>query len=228
MTEQNREIAIAERIRTSSVYSTGVSRLIATEDPMFENNDFSEQPKIQTVGVLPIRRPAEYHQELKANDPAIRAMTDFTSKFAITVAPDRQIDAALADMARLSVRAMLVVRADCVIGLITSYDIEGPRAARFAERLPLTRRADIRVGDIMTEWEDLPSLDWQTVQTARISDLLEIFAGIGVRHLLVVESDERGAEVVRGLISRSRIERQLHQTQPAPHIAADAARRTNQ
>ncbi len=194
---------------------------------MFKNNDFSEQPKNHTVGVLPIRRPAEYYQELKSNDPAVHAMTDFTSKFAITVAPDRQIDAALADMARLSVRAMLVVRADCVIGLITSYDIEGPRAARFAERLHVTRREDITVGDIMTEWEDLPSLDWRTVQTARISDLLEIFAGIGVMHLLVVESDERGAEVVRGLISRSRIERQLHGTELVPRIGGDAARRTN-
>jgi CBS domain-containing protein len=174
------------------------------------NNDFSEQPKIHAAGVLPVRRPAEYSQELKSNDPAQRAMTDFTSKFAITVAPDRQIDSALADMKRLSVRAMLVVRADSVVGFITSYDIEGPRAARFAERPDVGRREHIKVGDIMTEWEDLSSVDWHMVQTARISDILEIFEGIGVMHLVVVESDERGAEVVRGLISRSRIERQLH------------------
>ncbi len=184
---------------------------------MFINNDFSEQQRIQTVGVLPTRRPAEYQQELKAYDPAMHGMTDFTSKFAITVAPDRQIDAALADMVRLSVRAMLVVRAESVIGLITSYDIEGPRAARFAERPQATRREDITVGDIMTEWEDLPTLDWR----------IEIFAGVGVMHLLVVESDERGAEVVRGLISRSRIERQLHDAEFLPGIAGDTIRRTN-
>jgi CBS domain-containing protein len=177
---------------------------------MFVNNDFSEQPEEIHTGVLPIRRPAEYHQELESYDPACHAMTDFTSKFAITVAPDRQIDAALADMVRLGVRAMLVARDEAVIGLITSYDIEGPRPVRLGERLQGTRREDITVGDIMTEWEDLPAVDWQTVQTARISDLLEIFEGIGVTHLLVVESDERGAEVVRGLISRSRIERRLH------------------
>jgi CBS domain-containing protein len=177
---------------------------------MFMHNDLSEEPKIHTVGVLPTRRPAESHQEMKSNDPAVHAMTDFTSKLAITVAADRQIDAALADMVRLGVRAMLVMRANSVIGLITSYDIEGPRPARFAERPQATRREAITVSDIMTEWEDLPTLDWHTVQTARISDLLEIFAGIGVMHLLVVESNERGAEVVRGLISRSRIGRQLH------------------
>src|SRR4030081_636469 len=88
--------ADTERIPSSSVYPTGASRLIATEHPMFPNNDFSEEPKIHSVGVLPTRRPAEFYQELKSNDPAMHAMTDFTSKFAITVAADRQIDAALA------------------------------------------------------------------------------------------------------------------------------------
>jgi CBS domain-containing protein len=190
---------------------------------MFMNNDFSEQPKIHAAGVLPIRRPAEYSRELKSNDPAYRAMTDFTSKFAITVAPDRQIDSALTDMKRLSVRAMLVVRADSVIGLITSYDIEGPRAARLAERPDVSHRENIRVADVMTEWEDLSSVDWHTVQTARISDILEIFEGIGVMHLVVVESDERGAEVVRGLMSRSRIERQLHGGQLPRPMARSAA-----
>jgi CBS domain-containing protein len=188
---------------------------------MFMNNDCSEQPKIQTVGVLPMRRPAEY-QELRSSDRALHAMTDFTSKIAITVAPDRQIDAALTDMVRLSVRAMLVLRGDSVIGLITSYDIEGPRPLRFAER-PGMRREDIKVGDIMTEWDDLPTLDWHTVQTARISDIWEILEGVGVMHLLVVESDERGAEVVRGLISRSRVERHLHGEQFPPPIAGDGS-----
>jgi len=192
---------------------------------MFVNNDFSEQPKIQTTGVLPMRRPAEY-QELRSRDQALHAMTDFTNKIAITVVPDRQIDAALTDMVRLGVRAMLVLRGDSVIGLITSYDIEGPRPLRFAERSDLRRREDIKVGDIMTEWDDLPTLDWHTVQTTRISDVLEIFEGVGVMHLLVVESNERGAEVVRGLISRSRIERHLHAAQLPPPVAGDAAHRT--
>ena len=193
---------------------------------MFSNNDFSEEPKIHTVGVLPMRQPAE-HQDLKPNDPALHAMTDFTRKIAITVAPETQIDAALADMVRLSVRAMLVVRADSVIGLVTSYDIERTHTVRFAEPPHVRRREDIRVGDIMTKWEDLPTLDWHTVQTARVADLLEIFAGIGVMHLLVVESDENGAEVLRGLISRSRIERQLHGAQ-LPLVGGTSTQRSDQ
>jgi hypothetical protein len=151
----------AERIRSASVYSTGAFSLIATEDPMFMNNDFSEQPRIHAVGVLPTRRPAEFQRELKSNDPAVHAMTDFTSKFAITVAPERQIDAALTDMMRLGVRSMLVMRADSVIGLITSYD------------------------------------------------------------------DERGTDVLRGLISRSRIERQLQVSEFLPRVARGPLHRNN-
>ena len=191
------------------------------------NNDFSDGPKIHTAGVLPIRQPAE-QQELKPRDPALHAMTDFRSKIAITVAPDRQIDEALADMVRFSVRAMLVVRAESVIGLVTSYDIEGAESVQFAERPHVRRREDVRVCDIMTKWQDLPTVDWHTVETARISDLLEIFAGVGVMHLLVVETDAQGEEVVRGLISRSRIERQLHGREHLPLVAAKSRRRTNQ
>jgi len=195
---------------------------------MFMNNDFSEQSKMHSVGVLPIRRPAEHRQELKPGDSALHAMTDFTSQIAITVAPDRQIDAALADMVRMGVRALLVVRADDVTGLITSYDIEGPRVTRFAQRPGVTRREDITVADIMTEWNDLPTLDWSTVQTARVADLLEIFEGVGVMHLLVVENDGRGAEVVRGLISRSRIQRQLHYAPTLAGIGGDAILQASQ
>jgi CBS domain-containing protein len=194
---------------------------------MFTNNDFSEHPKVHAAGVLPVRRPVECYQELKLQDSAVHAMTDFTSKIAITVAPERPIDAALADMIRLGVRALLVVQVQDVIGLITSYDIEGPRAEGFAQRSAAARSAEIRVGDIMTEWEDLPTLDWHTVQTAKIADLLEIFCGVGVMHLLVVESDAGGAEVVRGLISRSRIERQLRGSEIMPRVAGDAMRRSN-
>ena len=180
------------------------------------NNDFSDEPAIQTAGVLPMRRPAVSHPALKSNDPALRVLTDFTSTLAITVPPDRQIDGALADMVQRGVRAMLVVEADRVLGLVTSYDIEGTRSVRFSTPPYLRRREDIRVSDIMTAWKDLNTVDWHTVETARISDLLEIFEGIGVMHLLVVENDACGAEVVRGLVSRSRIERQLRGAKTSP------------
>jgi DeoR family transcriptional regulator, catabolite repression regulator len=175
------------------------------------NNDSSEQPRIQASGVLPMRRPIEY-PDLRPKDPALHGMTDFTHKVPISVAPERPIDEALADMMRFGVRSLLVISGDSVVGLITSYDIEGTRPGRFSQRSNITRREYIRVGDIMTEWDDLPTVAWSTMQSARIADLLEIFRGVGVMHLLVVEGEGGGATVVRGLVSRARIERRLDGT----------------
>ena len=185
------------------------------------DSETSEHPTLQSAGVLPMRRPSESTQQLRLGDPALRSMTDFTSKFAITIAPDRRIDAALEEMIKLGVRSMLVVRGGGVIGLITSYDIEGPRSLKFTASEEL-RREDVRVKDIMIHWQDLPTLDWHTVQTAKIADLLEIFDGVGVMHLVVVQTDERGAEVVRGLISRSRIERELQASEFVPRAARNS------
>src|ERR1700692_469015 len=121
---------------------------------MFMNSDLSEQPRIQAAGVLPMRRPTEY-PDLKLRDPAVHGMTDFMHKFPISVAPERPIDEALADMMRFGVRALLVISGENVVGLITSYDIEGARPLEFSQRSNITRREYIRVGDIMTECADL-------------------------------------------------------------------------
>ncbi|MDB6085211.1 MAG: domain containing rane protein [Gammaproteobacteria bacterium] len=174
------------------------------------NSDLSEQSGMPASGILPMRRPAEY-PDLKLKDPAVNAMTDFMHKFPISVAPERPIDEALADMMRFGIRALLVISGESVVGLITSYDIEGIRPVKFSQRSNITRREYIRVGDIMTEWEDLPTVDWSTIQSARISDLLEIFHGVSLMHLLVVEGEHAGGPtVVRGLISRARIDRRLN------------------
>lgn len=185
---------------------------------MLMNNDFSDGPRIPASGVLPMRRPTAY-PDLKPKDPALRAMTDFMHKCPISVTPERRIDDALTDMIRFGVRALLVVSGRQVVGLITSYDIEGARPLNFLQRSNITRREYIRVGDIMTGWEGLPTVDWTTMQSARISDLLEIFEGVGLMHLLVVEGEHGGSTIVRGLISRAQIERRLKFTDGMPNHA---------
>src|SRR5487761_1913324 len=80
--------------------------------------------KIDGIGVLP-QREATDEQALDDGDPAVLAITDFTREHPITVEEDRQIDAALEDMIRFGVRALLVVRERRIVGLLTSYDIQG-------------------------------------------------------------------------------------------------------
>ena len=160
-------------------------------------------------GVLP-RRSVLDGQFLDPGDPAIHAITDFTREHPATVDEDRQIDAALEDMIRLGVRALLVVRNQRIVGLVTSYDIQGERPLQFLQTSNYSRHQDIRVGHIMTPWDHLLSLDWESLQSARAGDLLHVLEDAGLTHLLVIErAAKNGAPIVRAMVSRARLTRQL-------------------
>jgi len=159
-------------------------------------------------GVLP-QRTVRDGRAIGHADPAVLAITDFTHEAPITVDEDRQIDAALEDMVRFGVRALLVVRDRRIVGLITSYDIQGERPLQFLQNSNYEHHRDVRVGHIMTPWNDLLAIDWKDVQAARAGDLLDTLRRVGRSHLLVVERPSASRSVVRGLASRSRLERQV-------------------
>jgi CBS domain-containing protein len=156
---------------------------------------------------------------VKLSDPAVHVMTDFRREPPITVAEDHAIDEALRDMIRFGVRALLVVRGEVVSGLITSYDIQGERPLQFLQRSTFTRHEEIQVGHIMTPWTEVPLLEWAAVELASISDILEIFQATGATHLVVVETAADRSMSVRGLISRTQLERQLGPRQESRVIA---------
>jgi CBS domain-containing protein len=161
------------------------------------------------VGVLP-RRSVSDGQFLEPSDPAIHAVTDFTREHPASIDEDRQIDDALADMVRLGVRALLVVRDQRVVGVITSYDIQGERPLQFLQSSTYTHHRDIRVGHIMTPWDKLLAVEWEHLQSARAGDLLHVLEEAGVTHLLVVDAAKKNeAPIVRALVSRARLTRQL-------------------
>src|SRR3984885_8559605 len=160
-------------------------------------------------GVLP-RRSVSDGQFLDPSDPAIHAITDFTREHPVTVDEDREIDAALEDMIRLGVRALLVVREQRIVGLITSYDIQGERPLQFLQTSNYTRHQDIRVGHIMTPWADLLAVDWESILSARAGDLPHVVGEAEMTHLLVIERGKKNASpTVRGLVSRARLARQM-------------------
>lgn len=160
-------------------------------------------------GVLP-RRSVSDGQLLDPGDPAIYAITDFTREHPVTVDEERQIDAALDDMIRLGVRALLVVRDQRIVGLITSYDIQGERPLQFLQASTYNRHQDIRVGHIMTPWHKLLAVDWDSIQAACAGDLLHVLEEAEMTHLLVIERNKKSASpIVRALVSRARLARQL-------------------
>ncbi len=161
------------------------------------------------AGVLPRRYIAD-GQGLSSNDPAILAVTDFTREHPVTIDPERQIDDALDDMIRMGVRALLVDKDQRILGLITSYDIQGERPLQFLQSSTYSHHRDIRVAHIMTPWHALTAINWETLQTMRAGDLLQVLDHAGLTHIIVVEADRIGSScVVRALVSRARLIRQL-------------------
>jgi CBS domain-containing protein len=156
-------------------------------------------------------------QPIELTDPAIYAITDFKRDYPMTVDAERQIDEALGDMIRLGVRALLASKDQRLVGLITSYDIQGERPIQFLQSSNYSRHQDIRVVDVMTPWEELAALDWDAVESARASDLLAAFEQTQLTHLLVIEVDKQTSKpTVRALASRSRLLRQLGERASGP------------
>src|ERR1700734_1317852 len=159
--------------------------------------------------VLP-RRSILDGQGLASSDPAIYAITDFKRDYPMTVEAERQIDDALTDMIRLGVRALLVAKDQRLVGLVTSYDIQGERPMQFLQSSNYSRHQDIRVGHIMTPWADLLAVDWDSILSARAGDLLHVLEEAEMTHLLVIERGKKNASpTVRGLVSRARLARQM-------------------
>ena len=146
---------------------------------------------------------------LALTDPAVHVVTDFVFEQPVAVPEELRIDDALREMIRAGVRALLVVRDEVVTGLLTSYDIQGERPLQFLTESGYRRHDEIEVGHIMTPWERVPTLDWQALGRARVSDLAAFFKSTAATHVAMVEHTDQGRTAVRGLISRTRLERQL-------------------
>ena len=151
---------------------------------------------------------------LKPTAPATSVMTDLAIETPHVVAPDRSIDEALREMVYFGVRLLLVAREQNVVGTISSYDIMGERPIQFLQdpfkaKVP-HRHEDVRVEDVMTKIGDAAPLLYRWVAEASVGEIASLFRERSDMHLLVVEDGTADGEVVvRGIFSRTRLERQL-------------------
>lgn len=158
------------------------------------------------------RRPSESSRRVVPTDPAARVMTDFTRDAPITVDVNRFIDDALRDMIIAGIRALLVVRGEVVVGVITSYDIQGDRPLQFLNGSGFTRHSEIAVGHIMTPWDHVPTVDLPWIFSASVADVVERFQRKRHSHFMIVEYADQGGAFIRGMLSRTELERQLGYT----------------
>ncbi len=152
---------------------------------------------------------------LDADDSAYRAMTDFQREYPITVPADRSLEDALNDMIRLGVHALLVTKQEIdggeqrVAGLVTAYEIHHQRSHLLHSADEPNQAEKGSVGDVMTSWDELSLVKYESLQTLTALDLYEMFQGTGLTHLLVIEGHGNDAAQARGLISRASLARRL-------------------
>ncbi|MGH8289866.1 MAG: CBS domain-containing protein [Steroidobacteraceae bacterium] len=141
----------------------------------------------------------------------MRVMTDFAESPAFTIGADCGLDDALDEMFRRGVRALIVLgEDDTVVGLVTSYDLQGERTQRYLEGPPARRREEVSVREILTPCGEWTTIAWHRLQSTRIDHVLDIFRSTGSPYLFVLEaSNESTPGLLRGIISRTRLERQL-------------------
>lgn len=140
--------------------------------------------------------------------PALHVMTDLTEVKAATTPPTTTLRQAEQLMIHQGVRMLFVVSdMPAIVGLVTTTDLHGDRQMQVvAERM--LRYDELTVADVMTTLEQLDAIDFASLRNATVGDVIHTLKRFGRNHLLVAEGGA-GRVRVRGVISRSQIERQL-------------------
>ena len=142
--------------------------------------------------------------------PALAVMTDLTKVKAATTHPRTTLRQAEQAMIYQGVRMLFVVTEMPLIeGLITATDLGGDKQMRVVHERHL-HYDELCVADVMTELGALDAIDYAVVRSAAVGNAVATLQRLGRNHLLVVEaSTARTPRCVRGVISRSQVERQL-------------------
>jgi len=170
---------------------------------------------------------ATYYQPLQTlpahvelDDPAVRVMTDLKEVMAVTIGPEKTVDAARERMVRHSVRLLLVIDdQETVLGLVTATDILGEKPLQFIQKSG-GRREDILVRNIMTPQEKLEVLCMKDVAAAKVGNIVATLKKCGRQHALAVDTEGSSqAQRVRGIFSTSQVSRLLGTEIQTPEIA---------
>jgi CBS-domain-containing membrane protein len=155
------------------------------------------------------------------DSPALDVMTDLSKVKAASTHPSTSLRQAEQAMIYQGVRMLFVVNdMPSFEGLITSTDLHGDRQLRAVHERGL-RYDDLCVADVMTGLAMLDAIDHERMRGATVSNLIATLKWFGRNHLLVVEAaTAQTPRRVRGVISRSQIERQLGTTIDITPIAS--------
>jgi CBS-domain-containing membrane protein len=157
------------------------------------------------------------------NSPAIDVMTDLAQVTAESVSANLSVDDAEQKMIASGIRLLFVTnQLNQIIGIVTSKDVSGERLMRLVND-SRTPRKDLIVRDIMTSQHKIEVLELGDVATSRVGDIVFTLKRMGRQHALVIEHDEDGRQVIRGVLSTSQIGRQLGEDIDTRDVAGNLA-----
>jgi CBS domain-containing protein len=142
-------------------------------------------------------------------EPAVNVMTDLKRVEAVTVDPNLLIDEALQKMIHAGVRLLIVTdNKDQLKGVITARDIMGEKPVRYIAKERVGRN-EIIVTHIMTPENQIEALSMDAIQKSCVGDIVETLRQAQRQHALVLDNDDHGRPVIRGIFSITQIGRQL-------------------
>jgi CBS domain containing-hemolysin-like protein len=171
---------------------------------------FESLPASELRAGVGFHKPAvSENRRVTLNDAATSVMTDFKKVRALTIQATATMQNAQNKMIANGVRLLLVVDIhNDIVGLITSTDITGEKPVRIVNERRISR-AEVQVGDVMTPRNRLEAVDMDDLVLARVGHVVETLKAVGRRHALVIDTDEKGVQTVRGLFSATQVEKQL-------------------
>lgn len=152
--------------------------------------------------------------------PALEVMTDLTQVKAATTSPSTTLRQAEQFMIYQGVRMLFVVREmPAIEGLVTSTDLHSDAQLRLVQQRNL-RYDELTVSHVMTPLSELDAIDFAVMRFATVSNVIATLRRYGRNHLLVTELSSAAAPGrVRGVVSRTQIERQLGMAVPVTEVA---------
>ena len=144
------------------------------------------------------------------DSPALEVMTDLTQVKAATTLPATSLRQAEQMMIYQGVRMLFVVTdMPSIEGLVTTTDLHGEKPMRIVHERNL-HYDELCVADVMTGLSMLDAIDHERMGAAAVGDVIATLKRLGRNHLLVVQrATDQTPRRVRGVVSRSQIERQL-------------------
>lgn len=147
--------------------------------------------------------------DVSLDDPATVVMTDLNEFTPFSIEPTASIDATNEKMIACGVRLLFVTNGNgSLLGIVTAKDVLGEKPVQYLKEHG-GHREEIMAQDIMTGKDRLDVLNMSDVEKAHVGDILETMNLLGRQHTLVVETDETGHSIIRGIFSTTQISRQL-------------------